>query len=327
MKLLYSILGVGLILAGFCGATAGEAAASHGPRLVCDQPVYNFGTNNTEKPISHTFILRNAGDEPLTIRKTHAACGCAKMGLTTNTILPGKTAELSIVLSLHGRSGPARKAITLESNDPQKPLSKVEFVGTFIVDVEVIPQIISFGTRAPGDSGERYADITTSSNVTFQVTGLKLDSTQFTASIETNVVGKQYRLRVRVKPDTPGGKFETVAHVLTDHPRYPDISVSLVQFVSEDIVAVPRTLKFSQPVGGSSPPRYVTLISRANKPFAITDVTPPCPDMRFQVQTNGPARYRIEFSGGTITSNLNGAAIQVTTDRTGLNPITIPVEF
>jgi len=62
-------LGVGLILAGSCGLAAGEVAASHGPRLVCDQPVYNFGTNNAEKPISHTFILRNTGDEPLTIRK------------------------------------------------------------------------------------------------------------------------------------------------------------------------------------------------------------------------------------------------------------------
>lgn len=332
-RLLLARQGLGLVVMA-CGLAFGLPGASGettnqppggGPRIACDQPVYDFGVTNTDQPIKHTFVLRNAGDEPLIIHRMRAGCGCATFGLTTNSIPPGQTAEFTVSVTLLGRSGPVRKSIVIESNDAQAPQFRVEFAGATVIDVEVLPRIINFGTRTLGEAAERYALISAASGVTFRVTGLQLDSPAFTAGIQTNTEGTQYRLLVRANPDLPGGRFDAVAHVLTDHPRFRDIAVTLTQFVTGDIVTIPRLLMLYLPKEGVSPPRSVTVLSRANKPFMITRVDSPAPEITPRIFTEGPARYRVELSGSNITMALNGRALRVVTDRPGLDPLSIPI--
>lgn len=315
-----------LALRSYPASIAGtNALVVAGPRIVCDQPLYDFGTTNTDQPIKHAFVLRNIGNAPLIIHRTRAGCGCITFGLATNSIPPGQTADLTVSLALLGRSGPIRKSIVIESNDPQTPQFRVEFAGASVIDVEIQPRIVNFGTRTVGEAAERYALISAASGVTFRVTGLQLDSPAFTAGIETNAAGRQYRLLARANPDLPGGRFDAVAHVFTDHPRFRDIAVTLTQFVTGDIVAIPRLLTLYLPKDGISAPRSVTVLSRANKPFTITRVDSPSPELTTSILPEGPARYRVEFSGGTITMALNGQAVRVVTDRPGLDPIRVPI--
>ncbi len=322
-KLALAALASGLAL-GACYASSIQQPGA-GPRIVCDQPVYDFGTTNTDQPIKHTFVLRNAGNALLLINRTRAGCGCAAFALSTNSIPPGQTAELSVSLSLGGRSGAVRKSITLESNDAQTPQFRVAFTGALVIDVEVMPRIVNFGTRTFGEAAERYALISAASGVTFRVTGLQLDSSAFSAGIETNTAGSQYRLLIRANPDLPGGRFDAVAHVLTDHPRFGDLAVHLTQFVAGDIVAIPRLLTLYLPQDGDAPPRAVTVLSRANKPFAITRVDSPSAELTHRILPEGPARYRIEFTGGSNAIALNGQSLKVVTDRPGLDPVSIPI--
>ena len=57
------------------------------PKLECLEPVYEFGTVDGAKPVSHTFQIRNAGDAELLIRKIHAPCGCTSFLLSNKTLI------------------------------------------------------------------------------------------------------------------------------------------------------------------------------------------------------------------------------------------------
>ena len=69
------------------------------PRLECLEPVYEFGTVDGAKPVSHTFQIRNAGDAELLIRKIHAPCGCTSFLLSNKTLPPGATLGIPVTVS------------------------------------------------------------------------------------------------------------------------------------------------------------------------------------------------------------------------------------
>lgn len=228
-------------------------------------------------------------------------------------------------MALRGHSGSVRKVVIIESNDPQQPQYQLEFTGTLALDIDIQPQIISFGPRMLNESAERSATIVAASGVTFQVTGLKIDSPAFSGAVTTNVAGKQYQLSVRAHPAKAGGHSDAIVNIFTDNPKYPVLTVSLTQYISADIVVVPRKLILYLQESDLAPPRHVTVASRSNKPFAVTAVELPSPEMSAQINPEGPARYQIEIKGGTISEALNGKFVVIKTDRTGMDPLSVPI--
>ena len=107
------ILSAMLVLAAH-GARAEEAIT--GPRISCDEQVFNFGTVDSQNAIEHTFVLKNIGDTTLEISDVRAACGCTVANISSKSVAPGETSQLTARLNLQGRSGPQSKSITINSN-------------------------------------------------------------------------------------------------------------------------------------------------------------------------------------------------------------------
>ena len=77
-----------------------------GPRLVCEEPLYDIGEIGESQSIVHTFMVKNVGDAPADMKKFKPSCGCAVLSTTKDVIAPGGKAGLTLKMSLGNQGGP-----------------------------------------------------------------------------------------------------------------------------------------------------------------------------------------------------------------------------
>ncbi|MDR2809590.1 MAG: DUF1573 domain-containing protein [Tannerellaceae bacterium] len=90
-----------------------DAAAS----LSVSEENYDFGTiKENGGKVSHTFVVKNDGTQPLVITRVIASCGCTTPDWTKEPIAPGKTGEILVTYDPQGRPGPFAKTVSIYSN-------------------------------------------------------------------------------------------------------------------------------------------------------------------------------------------------------------------
>ena len=95
--------------------------AVEGYKLVCDAPVYNFGTVDQTAVITNVFILRNEGDLTFPFKYIHTSCGCTKGRLEKRMIGPGEEVKLTAVYKAKNRSGRQKKSLRVIPMDSAEP--------------------------------------------------------------------------------------------------------------------------------------------------------------------------------------------------------------
>lgn len=95
--------------------------AVNGPKLVCDEPVYQFGHVDQSAVVTNIFIIRNEGDTTFVAGMPRATCSCTQVKLSKRMIGPGETAELTAVFTAARRGGEQRKNIYLPPSDSDDP--------------------------------------------------------------------------------------------------------------------------------------------------------------------------------------------------------------
>ncbi|MEA2022239.1 MAG: DUF1573 domain-containing protein, partial [Candidatus Caldatribacteriota bacterium] len=71
---------------------ASEPTTTSGPVITFQEESWDFGDIDSEEIPSHTFILKNTGDEILVIERIKVACeSCIDVRLSEKDILPGES--------------------------------------------------------------------------------------------------------------------------------------------------------------------------------------------------------------------------------------------
>jgi len=96
--------------------------AVEGVRLVCDEPVFNFGTVDQSAVITNVFIVRNEGDLTYMHKYVATSCGCTQGRLKPRVIGPGETAKLTAVYKAIRRKGTQKKSLKLIPVDSGSPV-------------------------------------------------------------------------------------------------------------------------------------------------------------------------------------------------------------
>ena len=123
--------------------------SSQPPTISISEEEWDFGkVKEDERPV-HIFTIKNIGREELVISRVRSSCGCAATMLSSDNIQPGKSSELKVTFNPTGFNGIVKKDITIESNDPQLPKTKV----TIIAEVEPIPSPQAFFSDSQWDLG------------------------------------------------------------------------------------------------------------------------------------------------------------------------------
>jgi hypothetical protein len=95
--------------------------AVEGYKLVCDQPVYDFGQTNQSAVITHVFKVRNDGDLTFALKYIHPGCSCTKAKVDKRMIGPGESANVVAVFTAKRRSGKQNKSVRLIPMDSNTP--------------------------------------------------------------------------------------------------------------------------------------------------------------------------------------------------------------
>ncbi|MFO7663248.1 MAG: DUF1573 domain-containing protein [Chloroflexota bacterium] len=98
------------------------------PKIAVPEKFFDFGRIGAQDIVSHTFLVRNSGEAPLTISHAYTTCGCTTAEISADVIPPGKavTVDLRFDAGFHDSAGQTvRRGIILESNDPDQPLAEI----------------------------------------------------------------------------------------------------------------------------------------------------------------------------------------------------------
>ena len=106
---------------------------SQGPAIQITPAAFDWGTVIYGEIAQKTFIIANAGNQPLEILRLSTSCGCTKAVMAENDkiIAPGQSAEMSVTFdpAVHQDDmdlGEIVRVVYIKSNDSQKPEAEVE---------------------------------------------------------------------------------------------------------------------------------------------------------------------------------------------------------
>ena len=109
------------------------SARPKGPRLELKETAYDFGQVKEGDIVTHVFIFKNIGDEPLMINRVRTTCGCTAVLLSQKTLNPGEKGKLEVKFNTRGYEGRLSRYIYLETNDPRQPKVQITIKATIQV--------------------------------------------------------------------------------------------------------------------------------------------------------------------------------------------------
>ena len=221
-------------------AAAPEAAAPDAapdaalkPRIVCDEPNYDFGERDNTEFVEHDYPIRNEGTLSLEIRNVHASCGCTAVKPSQDVIPPGGEASIRARLDLRGRNGLQQKTITVQSNDPDTPTLTLQLKGTAIQPLRAQPSALFFGRIGPADARSRICEII-SARGPIQITSLRSDHPGLLLKQldpDPGTDGSTQKFELTIDPALPEGSINGSVFVKTDQADQPEISIPVAAYV------------------------------------------------------------------------------------------------
>lgn len=192
MKTLRNLTGI-LICIIFIGTSMTALAA---PKIVCDEPTWEFEKVMEGKEISHSFIIKNPGDEVLNLDNVRGSCGCTAAKPDSKVLQPGGQTEIKTTFNTTGRPGKQTKYVYVHSNDPETKILKLTITG----EVEKMPAPRIILSPPSWNMQSIESGVAKETNLTISNTGdepLEIKTvTPSTTQIQTNFSGP-----VTLKPE------------------------------------------------------------------------------------------------------------------------------
>ncbi len=206
-------------------ALFGNALAA--PHISVEQPTYNFGTLPQGKKLDHTFIIKNRGDEPLTISHVRPACGCTAANASSPIIPAGKTSEIKVTFDSANFFGNVSKTIAVETNDLTTPVYTLTLTGTISEELTVKPKQLNLGQLKANIVKTQTLTIDNRSTRTVKLTSLKTPMPQVTLKVDKNQIkpGESALLSVTVAPRSDDRMLSGYITITTDNPTKQEILV------------------------------------------------------------------------------------------------------
>lgn len=297
------------------------------PKIVCDQPAFDFGAAEPGAVITHEYEVRNAGGLTLEIKQVRASCGCTIVKMPTNTLLKaGETTRIAASLNLAGRTGHQEKHVMVESNDPSTPTLLLNLRGDVRQDIAITPDRLAPGQIRGDTPVEMDIVFSNNSGAPVHVKEAKTSNTNLLLELSALEDGRRYRIHVKTVPPLPPGAVEGVIHLFTDYPARPVFEVPFNASILGPLVVIPPKIMLDANAAG---PRSQPIVIRTGTApqFKVVSVETPDPAMTAEQSPFGPNGVRVQVSNILAKPELNGKSIKITTDVDGMREIYIPFQL
>jgi len=91
--------------------------------IVVEQTKHDFGSMKEGDKVRHTWVVKNAGPNPLFISNVQTSCGCTAPSFSKEPILPGATGDVTLEFNSAGKAGNVQKNALIIANADNAPFS------------------------------------------------------------------------------------------------------------------------------------------------------------------------------------------------------------
>lgn len=118
------------------------------------EPTHDFGMMSPDTEGEHVFVIKNVGEEDLTLRLGATTCKCTLGELDSDRLKPGEQTEIKLSWKVRGGEPDFEQSAQVITNDPKNVVINLAIIGKIIQDVEVVPETWTFGEVATGEEFE-----------------------------------------------------------------------------------------------------------------------------------------------------------------------------
>jgi hypothetical protein len=280
------------------------------PRIVCNQPTFDFGARDASEVVEHTFTLKNSGTTDLVISAIRPACGCTAANLTRQTIPPGESAELSTRLTLAGRSGELHKSILIESNDPANPALQLALVGKTAADFEIQPSLLVLRKDSPSKPATGSVQIRATDGSAFEIGELLSASGKIKLRADPMPSGNAYQISANLDEEMPPGEHSDQITISTNLKGGKTTTMGALVVVPAPITVAPAKIVLEESLEGAIS-RTIILKSPKNEKLEISRIETPDPKITTQIQPLGDFGVRVVLGNLSHSRDLDSKLIVI----------------
>lgn len=123
--------------------------------------------------------------------------------------------------------GPLNGAVRVHTNHPKQKLVEIPVSGFVRPVLAVTPPVVDFGTISGGQPASISLKVQNFATDAIKVTGFRGDIQGLDAKIEPLTEGREYQVRVTLKPEAVKGAFNGKLTLITDSPKQPWVEIQL----------------------------------------------------------------------------------------------------
>lgn len=314
------------------------------PKVVLDQdPIYDFGKMPQHDHGTHTWLVRNEGEVDLDIwleGKPTCSCTIAKLeGGKKATIKPGVATTIDLDWNTKEFHDDYSQGATFGTNDPRMPTFMLSIKGKVYPAVVIFPpQMIQFPRMSNEESHFAKFAVYSQERPDLKVKKVLSSKPNLIVGVPKPMtpeeakaikVEKGTMITVEVKPGMPLGSFHEELVVQTDHPKEPDVKVSVGGFVFGPISLSPERVRMPDVVGRVGASKDVYLVVRGGRETKFELVSKPdkidVSIKRDDTPTlKGRYRLTVTVPPGTAPGEVEGTIV-IKTDHPHVSELKLPV--
>lgn len=308
-------------------ADAPAVPAGPAPKIVCDAPEFDFGEVEEGAIVQHDYIIKNAGEGPLEIKKAQPSCGCTVARIEKSIVPPGEETKITANFNTARRPGEVTKTIGVESNDPVTPNLVLTLRGKVISAVMMEPRVFQFDKVLAGSNAEKKVTLRATKE-DFHVTSV--NCTLESVKVESREVeaGRVYDIVATLQETPAPGALSGVVTIQTDHPKAKELKITLYGTVVGPIDVTPQVISLRLDSDTNKKSTQIFRVAAGTvATFQVTEVIPPDPSIKFEVTNRTPGQYLIKLLDMPVDGSLEGKEMVIKTDAAEMPEIHVPVKM
>jgi hypothetical protein len=329
--MMFPVLFVCLGLVAQTAATATTAAKA----VTFTDTKHDFGTVSQGVLMTHSFSVKNDGNEPVRIE----AVDLRAPGMKTSfkpVIAPGETVRIALEWNSSRLNGPVDAKAIVRFAEAAHPPVELELKATVTRSIDVLPMPAVFFSVYKGETATRSVTVVNHESGPLEITGIEPVGSHFAAAITAETPGKTFRLDVTVPPTAEPGRFMEMVYLNTNHPTMKRLEVAVNVLVKHELYVNPETLELGEirVAELAANPQLVRrldqklIVRKKAGDFAIISVTTDVPALNVRTAAGGRAQaFQIDVSvvpEKLVAGKLSGT-IRIETDDKAFPLLQVPV--
>jgi hypothetical protein len=195
-------------------------AATAAPKAQVPETTCDFGEVFEDQKLTHTFVIKNIGDELLEIKDIDSDCACTAAD-SDRRIPPGGQGRITLTIAPYSVLRQFAKKSKVFLNDPEHPQVVLTMRGYGKPFIEIQPSHIIRFRGKPGEELRSQVRFTSHLPVSWEIKEIKTNIPQFIdVTVKPEEPGRIYVVEVRNKRQD-AGNYAGVIELFTSSEKRP----------------------------------------------------------------------------------------------------------